>query len=103
MTAPEQLDRDDPLASFRDRFVGSRRRRSSTSTATRSAGRCEATGERLARFVEDEWGGRLIRGWDERWLDLPRTIGDDLGRVCLGAARRPDDRSATRRPCCSTS
>ena len=44
------------------------------------------TGPRLARFVEEEWGGRLIRGWDERWFDLPRTIGDELGRVVLGAA-----------------
>ena len=44
------------------------------------------TGPRLAEFVEHEWGGRLIRGWDERWFDLPRTLGDRLGEVCLGAA-----------------
>jgi kynureninase len=43
------------------------------------------TGPRLAEFVEHEWGGRLIRGWDERWFDLPRTLGDQLGAVCLGA------------------
>jgi kynureninase len=46
----------------------------------------QITGQRLARFVDEEWGGRLIRGWDERWLDLPRTLGDDLGGICLGAA-----------------
>jgi kynureninase len=40
----------------------------------------------MARFVEEEWGGRLIRGWDERWFDLPLTVGDELGRVVLGAA-----------------
>nr|WP_221634217.1 aminotransferase class V-fold PLP-dependent enzyme [Nocardioides luti] len=45
-----------------------------------------ATGERLARFVDEEWGGRLIRGWDESWMALPERIGDDLARVCLGAA-----------------
>ncbi len=44
------------------------------------------SGPRIARFVEEEWGGRLIRGWDERWMDLPQVIGDDLGRVVLGAA-----------------
>ena len=45
-----------------------------------------ATAERLRRFVEEEWAVRLIRGWDERWFDLPLTLGDDLARVCLGAA-----------------
>ena len=34
----------------------------------------------------EEWGGRLIRGWDERWMDLPTTLGDDLARITLGAA-----------------
>ena len=51
------------------------------------------TGRAAARrFVEDEWGGRLIRGWDERWFDLPLTLGDELGRVCLGAAPGPGRR-----------
>ena len=46
----------------------------------------KVTGPRLQRFVEEEWGGRLIRGWDEGWFELPEVIGDDLGRVALGAA-----------------
>jgi kynureninase len=74
----------DPLASYRDRFVGA-----SSSLVYfdgNSLGRpLKVTGPRLAAFVEEEWGGRLIRGWDERWFDLPRTIGDELGRVVLGA------------------
>ena len=45
-----------------------------------------ATAGRLGAFVEQDWGGRLIRGWDEQWMDLPTTLGDDLARVCLGAA-----------------
>ena len=36
--------------------------------------------------MEQEWGGRLIRGWDESWFELPLTLGDDLGRIVLGAA-----------------
>jgi kynureninase len=80
-----QLDRDDPLAAHRDRFVGA------DSPLVyfdgNSLGRPLAvTGRRLAEFVDQEWCGRLIRGWDERWFDLPRTIGDDLARVVLGAA-----------------
>ena len=85
MTAPEQLDRDDPLSGLRDRFVGSAN--DLVYFDGNSLGRpLRVTGERLARFVEEEWGDRLIRGWDERWLDLPWSIGDELGRVCLGAA-----------------
>jgi kynureninase len=81
----EKLDRDDPLAAYRDRFVGADG--PLVYFDGNSLGRpLRATGPRLARFVDEEWGGRLIRGWDERWFDLPLTIGDDLGRVVLGAA-----------------
>ncbi|MBC7518467.1 MAG: aminotransferase class V-fold PLP-dependent enzyme [Microbacteriaceae bacterium] len=45
-----------------------------------------ASVERIARFVTEQWGSRLIRGWDEQWLSLPETVGDELGRVALGAA-----------------
>src|SRR3954463_11785613 len=79
------LDDADPLAGFRARFVG-------TGSPLvyldgNSLGRpLTVTAERLRTFVEEEWAVRLIRGWDERWFDLPLTLGDDLGRVCLGAA-----------------
>jgi kynureninase len=82
--APDARDAADPLAGYRDRFVGTE-----TPLAYfdgNSLGRpLKVTGPRLAEFVEQEWGGRLIRGWDERWFDLPRTIGDDLAAICLGA------------------
>ena len=81
----DQLDLDDPLGPFRDRFVGAGS--PLVYFDGNSLGRpLRVTGERLSRFVDEEWGGRLIRGWDEGWFDLPRTIGDDLGRICLGAA-----------------
>ena len=79
------LDTADPLAAYRDRFVGA------ASPLVyfdgNSLGRpLSVTGPRLARFVEEEWGGRLIRGWDERWMELPHVIGDELGRIAVGAA-----------------
>ncbi len=85
MTNTEELDRDDPLAEFRAYFVGA------ASPLVyfdgNSLGRpLKVTGPRLQRFVEEEWGGRLIRGWDEGWFELPEVIGDDLGRIVLGAA-----------------
>src|SRR3954463_7753493 len=82
---PSALDASDQLAAYRDRFVGAGS--PLVYFDGNSLGRpLEATGPRLAEFVEHEGGGRLIRGWDERWYDLPRTLGDRLGRVALGAA-----------------
>ncbi|MQW77772.1 aminotransferase class V-fold PLP-dependent enzyme [Nocardioides sp. dk4132] len=82
---PAALDAADPLAAYRDRFVGAES--PLVYFDGNSLGRpLRVTGPRLARFVDQEWGVRLIRGWDEDWLALPERIGDDLGRVCLGAA-----------------
>ena len=79
------LDRNDPLAVHRAAFVGA-----DTDLVYfdgNSLGRpLVATAGRMSTFVEQEWGGRLIRGWDESWFDLPLRVGDDLGRVLLGAA-----------------
>ena len=41
----------------------------------------KATQDRISRFVEDIWGSRLIRAWDEGWMDDPVRIGNDIGRV----------------------
>ena len=79
------LDAADPLASFGDRFLPG-----DDVVAYfdgNSLGRPpRATAERLASFVTDGWGGRLIRGWDEGWVELPVTVGDEIASVVLGAA-----------------
>jgi kynureninase len=84
-TAAADLDSEDALAGYRDLFV-----RSDDVIAYldgNSLGRpTRASAERLGRFVADEWASRLIRGWDERWYELPLTIGDKLGATVLGAA-----------------
>jgi len=75
----------DPLAWYRDLFVGADQ--PLVYFDGNSLGRpLKATVEHLARFVEHEWGGRLIRGWDELWMEQPLRLGDELGRVALGAA-----------------
>ena len=80
-----ERDAADPLARFRDRFVGAAS--DLVYFDGNSLGRpVAATAGRLGAFVEQDWGGRLIRGWDEQWMELPTTLGDDLARVCLGAA-----------------
>lgn len=80
-----ELDSQDPLAHYRERFIGADTPLSYLDG--NSLGRpLKRTAEDLAAFVRDGWGGRLIRGWDEQWLDLPQAIGDQLGRAVLGAA-----------------
>lgn len=80
-----ELDREDPLAHYRELFIG-------TDTPLsyldgNSLGRpLKRTAGDIAAFISEEWGGRLIRGWDEKWLALPQAIGDQLGRAVLGAA-----------------
>jgi kynureninase len=80
-----QLDAADPLAAFRERFEPSAGL--AAYLDGNSLGRpVRGTAERLAGFVRDRWGGRLIRGWDEGWLAEPERLGDEIGRIALGAA-----------------
>ena len=79
------LDASDPLARYRDLFI------QSPDVAAyldgNSLGRPLAvTPGRVAEFVTEQWGYRLIKGWDEGWMSLAQQIGDDLGRVALGSA-----------------
>ncbi len=82
-----ELDRADPLAGYRDRFVGSDDPSVLAYVDGNSLGRpVRGVAERMAQLVETAWGGRLIRHWDEGWFDLPLTLGDRIGATCLGAA-----------------
>ncbi|WP_104118715.1 kynureninase [Arthrobacter sp. B1805] len=82
-----ELDAADSLAHYRKLFLGTGDDAVRSYVDGNSLGRpLAATVENLTAFVEDQWGGRLIRGWDDGWLDLPQQIGDQLGRVALGAA-----------------
>lgn len=80
-----ELDAGDPLAAYRAHFVGTDSELCYLDG--NSLGRpLKRTATDISRFIEDSWGGRLIRGWDEEWLELPQAIGDQLGRAVLGAA-----------------
>ncbi|MGI8938808.1 MAG: aminotransferase class V-fold PLP-dependent enzyme [Iamia sp.] len=75
------LDRVNPLARFRDRFVGLG---DDAYLMGNSLGPLPAATEaRLVELTREGWGGRKVEGWDE-WLDLPTRVGDRLGRL-LGA------------------
>ena len=79
----EALDRADPLAGFRERFImpdgviyldGN-----SLGPLPRD------TPARIAEVVAREWGEGLIRSWNEAgWIDLPGRIGEKIARL-IGA------------------
>ncbi|MGN6376645.1 MAG: kynureninase [Sphingomonas sp.] len=86
MTLEEARARDaaDPLRSFRERFVlpdgviyldGN------------SLGPLPpATPAAMDDMVGRQWGKRLIRGWNEGWIDAPARIGGKIARLIGGAA-----------------
>lgn len=84
--AAQALDAADPLAAFRDRYLPT------TDDVVayldgNSLGRpLKAIAESWQSFTEQQWAGRLIRGWSEGWMDLPERVGDELAAAALGAA-----------------
>jgi len=44
----------------------------------------EVSIERVRNVVEHEWGERLIRSWNEGWIDAPARIGAKIARL-IGA------------------
>ena len=85
MSTSAELDATDRLARYRELFEPSAGLVAYLDG--NSLGRpLTASIEDTAAFLREQWAGRLIRGWDEGWLDLPLTVGDELGRAALGAA-----------------
>lgn len=80
----QQLDSQDPLASYRGQFVitdpdliyldGNSLGRMPKSAAMRAK-----------QIVDEEWGHDLIRGWNKGWWDAPSRVGDKIGQL-IGAA-----------------
>jgi kynureninase len=82
-----ELDARDPLAHLRERFLAPEGSDLVAYFDGNSLGRPVAAAvERLTTFVAGPWGERLIRSWDDEWLDWPMRLGDRLGMLCLGAA-----------------
>jgi kynureninase len=76
------LDADDPLASFRERFVVGDP--DTIYLDGNSLGRLPlATRERLHELIE-VWGSELVGGWHE-WIDLPTKVGDLIAEGVVGA------------------
>ena len=85
MISATELDAQDPLAGFRHRFVHNSSEPELIYLDGNSLGRQPlAVADVVARVVDREWGDRLIRGWNEGWLEIADGVGDLIGEV-LGA------------------
>jgi kynureninase len=83
----DALDAADPLAPYRERFLHPDSQQILAYLDGNSLGRpLAATAGRMKEFIDGEWGTRLIRSWDESWMQEPVRLGDRLGEVALGAA-----------------
>ena len=75
-----RLDASDPLAEHTERFI--REGDTVSYLDGNSLGRPLADlPERFSRFVGHDWGGRLIRSWDEGWMRRPYDLGDRIGAL----------------------
>jgi kynureninase len=73
----EELDRQDPLASFREHFVLPDGIIYLDGNSLGSLPR--AVPERIGRVVEEEWGRDRIASWNRHaWIDLPLRVGARL-------------------------
>jgi kynureninase len=77
------LDAADPLAPLRARFH--RTDPDLIYLDGNSLGRLPAASSSLAaEMVEQQWGERLIRSWNEGWFELPERVGAKIARL-IGA------------------
>jgi kynureninase len=77
------LDHADPLRGFRERFVIDDEL---AYLDGNSLGRLPRSTVSRLQAVVAQWGERVVRAWDEGWLELPVAVGDRLGAAALGAA-----------------
>jgi len=82
-----ELDKKDELSAFRDKFVVADH--NMVYLDGNSLGRLPRdTAVRIRQVVEKEWGEKLIRGWNEGWIDASVRIREKLSRI-IGAT--PDE------------
>jgi kynureninase len=83
----QKLDQQDELASFRDKFVISDP--DLIYLDGNSLGRLPVkTVGYMNHIVEEEWGERLIRIWNDGWVNAPTELGEKIAHL-IGA--RPDE------------
>lgn len=85
--AARELDRNDSLAEFRDRFEPLEP--GLIYLDGNSLGRMpRRAAEDVSLAAKHGWGQRLIRGWNDGWIDMPQRLGAKVATI-IGA--EPDE------------
>ena len=80
---PHSLDTSDPLAPYRNRFKI--KEANLIYLDGNSLGRLpKQTSTLVSKVVEDQWGRRLIRSWNEGWYELSTQLAEKLALI-IGA------------------
>lgn len=73
------LDRNDILAGFSLSFVNDE---NLIYLDGNSLGKLpQNTIEQTSKLIEEQWGNRLIRSWNESWMNLPHKIAGKIARI----------------------
>lgn len=74
------MDRNDPLGVYRDQFTPLEA--GMIYLDGNSLGRLtKSTIGHMERLLREEWGGRLIRSWNESWYHKATELGDKIARI----------------------
>lgn len=80
-----ELDKNDKLSSFKNEFVSN----DEIYLDGNSLGKLpKKTIELTQELIQNQWGKRLIRSWNEHWMELPNKIASKIAKV-VGA--KPDE------------
>jgi kynureninase len=73
------MDEVDPLKDFRERFVfpGNLIYLDGNSLGMLP----KNTRDKMAEVVEKQWGNRLIRSWNEKWMDLSSRLSERIAEI----------------------
>lgn len=74
-----ELDKKDSLKSFKDRFVNNV---NEIYLDGNSLGKLpKRTIEITLDLIQNKWGNRLIRSWNEQWMELPKTLAKKIAQI----------------------
>lgn len=74
-----ELDRNDSLSRFKNYFAANK---NEIYLDGNSLGKLpRKTVQAASDLVENQWGNRLIRSWNEHWMELPNTIAKKIAKI----------------------
>ena len=74
-----EFDRNDPLKEFKDHFINDK---DVVYLDGNSLGKLpRLTPSLFNDLVREQWGNRLIRSWNEKWMDLPLRIAGKIASI----------------------